>query len=126
MRDVPVSKNSEIEQPIPTIWRETISQIVCSFVNKDYENSTVIAGLEKLDQQTVNHIKDYIADYGEELVPLPEETWQTSVCLWADTHWDILVDLWTESEGQSDLVLKATVRESECNYLFNIEMVFVP
>ncbi|HFQ4970525.1 TPA: hypothetical protein ACGUUK_004309, partial [Vibrio vulnificus] len=60
------------------------------------------------------------------LVALPEQTWDSSVCMWMETHWDVLIDLWTETEGLSDLVLQAKVFESKDGYKYQIEMVYVP
>jgi len=37
-----------------------------------------------------------------------------------------LVDLWTEQEGRSDLVLEAEVRESPAGFRFTLNMVYVP
>ncbi|WP_423252184.1 DUF7668 domain-containing protein [Vibrio vulnificus] len=46
--------------------------------------------------------------------------------MWMETHWDVLIDLWTETEGLSDLVLQAKVFESKDGYKYQIEMVYVP
>ena len=59
-------------------------------------------------------------------VALPEETWNSSVCMWYGDHWDVLVDLWTQEEGPSDLVLSATVSEKEMVFVFAIQLVHVP
>ena len=65
-------------------------------------------------------------DYGEELVKLPEESWDTSICIWMGDRWDVLIDLWTATEGRSDLVLSAGVSEKDEGQIVNIEMVYVP
>ncbi|WP_428256323.1 DUF7668 domain-containing protein [Enterovibrio norvegicus] len=57
---------------------------------------------------------------------MPDETWDSSICLWMGSKWEVLIDLWTEGEGRSDLALKAEVEESETNYLVTVEMVYVP
>ena len=77
-------------------------------------------------KETANQIKEYIEEYGEELIQLSEETWESSICIWMGTHWDILIDLWTEEEGRSDLVLEAWVSENGGGYIFDIGMVYVP
>jgi hypothetical protein len=61
---------------------------------------------------TAEQIRRYLADYGCTLVELPEDTWQTSVSQWMETHWEVLVDLWTAEEGRSDLVLAGRVVET--------------
>jgi len=41
-------------------------------------------------------------------------------------YWDALVDLFTEEEGRSDLVLSLHVREGGGEYLFEVMSVHVP
>jgi hypothetical protein len=65
-------------------------------------------------------------DYGETLVELPRETWESSVAQWMGAHWDVLVDLWTEGEGRRDLVLDARVHETESGFRFEVRLVYVP
>ena len=67
-----------------------------------------------------------LAEGGVDLVPLPEDTWTTSVTVWCGNRWMCLIDLWTEQEGRSDLVLEAEVRESPSGFRFNVSMVYVP
>ena len=68
-----------------------------------------------------------VDNYGNvDLVPLPQETWKTSVAAWQGDHWLCLIDLWTEQEGRSDLVLEAEVREQEPGVRFTVNMVYVP
>lgn len=57
---------------------------------------------------------------------MPDETWDSSVCNWYDDHWIVLVDLWTEGEGRSDMVLSVTVTEAGEGYGFEIYMVYAP
>lgn len=123
---IPVEKDSENELPIPTYWRSTFSKIIDAFVEADYLISNGIDGVLPVSQDTSDQIKSYISDYGEVLIRLPKETWETSVCMWMEGHWDVLVDLWTDGEGLSDLVLGAKVFEKENGYEFKIGMVYVP
>ncbi|WP_456107195.1 DUF7668 domain-containing protein [Phycicoccus flavus] len=60
------------------------------------------------------------------LAPLPEETWETSVCLWWGDHWECLVDLWTRGEGRSGLVLELGVLKGDDVFEYVIHFVFVP
>ncbi len=124
---VPVEKSEDNEQPVPTDWRGVLKAIVKSFVKRDYQLDEDVAGVVKVSQETATQIQKYIDDYGEELVELPDETWKSSVCTWIDPHWDVLVDLWTEGEGRSDLVLHAQVTESNGDgYTISVYMVYVP
>ncbi len=40
-------------------------------------------------------------------------------------HWDALIDLWTEEEGRSDLVLQVHISEGS-EPLVTVYMVYVP
>ncbi len=121
-----VIKDEENELPIPQVWRSVFCQIVKSFSNKDYLVNSTISHVLSLSLDDSNQIADYIDSYGEELIELPTETWDSSIYLWMGSHWDTRVDLWTLGEGQSDLVLSAKVYETNNEYIFNVEMVYVP
>ena len=124
--NAPVVKDCESEHPIPIVWRPMIIEIVNSLVKKDYLRNIDFDEVSPVSKETADHIQEYIEDYGEELIPLTEETWKSSVSIWMETHWDILVDLWTEGEGRSDLVLSAKVRERNDGYVVHVHMVYVP
>ncbi|MGR6874036.1 DUF7668 domain-containing protein [Pseudomonas sp. HK3] len=121
-----VLKDEKNEQPIPSVWRSTICSIINSFVRTDYSLSIDIAGVLPIPCETAVFIKEYIDDYGEALIDLPDEAWGSSICLWMDGYWDVLIDLWTEGEGRSDLVLSLQVFEVEGGYSVEIGMVYVP
>ncbi|WP_348944292.1 hypothetical protein ABHF33_12675 [Chitinibacter sp. FCG-7] len=121
-----VEKDKENQLPIPTVWRPIFVKIVDAFVKKDYSLSCEIDGVALVSKETANQIKEYIEDYGEELIQLPNETWESSICIFVGGYWDILIDLWTAGEGRSDLVLGARISESANGYIVAIEMVYVP
>lgn len=124
--EISVEKNEENERSIPTVWRPTFSKVVEAFSRKDYSLSGGIEGVSLVLNETANQIKEYIQDYGEELIQLPDETWDSSVYIWTGSHWNVLIDLWTAGEGHSDLVLSAQVSEEDNRYIINISMVYVP
>ena len=122
-----VVKDGESERPIPTVWRSTIQEIVRAFVRHDYQLSQGVADVAPVPAETSERIKSYIQDYGAQLIELPEETWASSICIWMGTRWDLLVDLWSDSEGRSDLVLRLRVFEgAEGGFHFSVYMVHVP
>jgi hypothetical protein len=122
----PVVKDEDAEHAIASAWRPTFRAIVSAFVVGDFRLGRGIASVEPVSESTAKQIRDYVADYGETLVELPEESWKTSVAQWMGTHWDVLVDLWTLGEGRSDLVLGARVYETETGYRYQIGIVYVP
>lgn len=126
MSEILVEKNDENELPIPSIWRPTFSKIVKAFVEKDYKIERKIDNVTPISEDTAKQIKKYIEDYGEKLIDLPNETWNSSVYMYYGTYWNVLIDLFTESEGLSDLALSLEVREVSNEYEFEVKLVLVP
>ena len=85
-----------------------------------------VDGLLPVSAKTAKRIREYIEDYDETLVALPERTWASSICMWIDKTCEVLIDLWTLSEGRSDLVLSALVSETKDGFQIKIELVYVP
>ncbi len=119
-------KDEDNERPIPSAWRPVFRDVVNAFVRQDYILSSDIPGVAAVSDSTAKQIRDYIQEYGETLAELPDETWDTSICIWMGDRWDALVDLWTISEGRSDLTLSTKVTESDNGFVFHIYMVYVP
>ena len=119
-------KDESAQQPIPTAWRPVFCEIVRAFVERDYRLESGVLGVKPVSVDAAARIQSCIKNYGATLVALPEETWNSSVCMWYGDHWDVLVDLWTQEEGPSDLVLSATVSEKEMVFVFAIQLVHVP
>ena len=126
MIEIPVEKNEEEELPIPQVWRPIFKNIVKAFVNKDYNLSLGVNNVNPVSDITAEQIQEYIEEYGEELVDLPEETWDTSVYICYGDYWNVLIDLFTKNEGLSDLVLNAEVREKDNKYIVDINLIYVP
>ncbi|WP_374516918.1 DUF7668 domain-containing protein [Undibacterium squillarum] len=114
------------QQPVPSVWRNTISEIVEAFKGGDFALSRGINGVRPISKDDAAGIEEDIQDYGAELVSLPEETWNTSVCQWYGQHWDVMVDLYTMDEGSCDLVLQLRVSEEAGGYIFEVHLVYVP
>ncbi|CAL2083991.1 conserved protein of unknown function [Tenacibaculum sp. 190524A05c] len=126
MKKILVKKNEEEELPIPHIWRPIFKEIVKAFVKGDYNLISEIKNVNPISNETAKQIRDYIEDYGEELVELPNETWNSSVYICYGDYWNVLIDLYTKEEGLSDLVLNAEVSKNNNNYLVDIQLVYVP
>ena len=123
---VPVLKDDDHEHPVPSAWRPTLRAIVAAFVRGDFALATPVPDVDPVDEAVAAQIRNYIADYGETLVELSDDTWSSSVCQWMGSYWDVLVDLWTEGEGRSDLVLHAEVFEQGDGVRFRVYLVYVP
>ncbi|KLT63871.1 hypothetical protein AB669_19235 [Pedobacter sp. BMA] len=126
MIEIPVEKNEEEELPIPQVWRPIFKNIVRAFVDKDYKLSLGVDNVNPISDETAEQMQEYIEEYGEELIDLPEETWDTSVYIYYGDYWNVLIDLFSKDEGLSDLVLNAEVREKDNNYVVDIKLIYVP
>jgi hypothetical protein len=124
---VPVFKDDE-QHPIADEWRPTLREVVKALVRKDYGLSSGVAGVGPVAPKTARQIREYVEEYGETLVELTEETWDTSVSHWYESQneWELLVDLRTVAEGRSDLALHCKVRETDEGYIFIVGLVYVP
>jgi len=114
------------QQPIPLEWRSVFCRIADALAAGNYSFDPAIPSVAPVSGSTVSQIRDYVQDYGAKLVALPDETWESSVCIRNGDHWDALVDLWTQEEGRSDLVLHAHVVPTGSAFVVEVHAVYVP
>lgn len=126
MHEAAPVKDGTRSMPVPTAWRPAFHAIVDAFLDRDFMLKRGVRGVEPVSIEKADHIQDYLGTYGATLMELPDETWATSVCQWCGNHWDVFVDLWTQEEGRSDLVLSARVTERHSGFAIDIHMVYVP
>ena len=124
--EVPVTKDSSKEGPIPSAWRPVFRSIVKSFAQGDFKLQASVTGVSPISDEMAERMRTYVTEYGETLTELNEETWISSFCIWTGRQWDTIVDLRTVREGRSDLVLQTFVTESPGGFTFNIHMIYVP
>ncbi|WP_411850310.1 hypothetical protein ACLB90_15565 [Stenotrophomonas sp. LGBM10] len=123
MNETFVAKDGEKEVSVPQAWRPTLTAIVDALIQGG-EPSLPRVTLQSPDVWV--SAQDNIRAYGAQLRKLPEESWNSSVCIWYGDFWDVLVDLYTEEEGRSDLVLQAHVYEVGDGYRYEVVLVYVP
>ena len=123
---VPILKDENDDQPIPTAWRKTLADIVEAFKNGDFKLDCGVAGVQPISAEDATRIAGNINDYGDRLASLPDDSWRTSVHRWMREYWEILVDLFTVDEGESDLVMFVRVYEDGPAYRFEVQSVHVP
>jgi hypothetical protein len=123
---IEATKDLDGEHPVASDWRPIFGEIVKAFVRGDYALSGGIAFVGPVSAETAEQIGNYVADYGETLTELSDDTWKTSIARWMGNHWDVLVDLWTIEAGRSDMVLHAEVAETANGLRVEIYMVYVP
>ena len=113
---------------VPLLWRDTIWKIVEAFKNNDINFFNQIEGVKKLTLVDFEEIISDINVYGETLVSLPSEAWESSQCLWrGDSCWHVYIDLYTINEGKSDLILFLIVELDENNHFhYDVSNFYVP
>jgi hypothetical protein len=120
-------KDPDLETPIPLVWRPALRGIVDSLVRRDAIVGGGHPSVEPVSAEDLQRCLQAIEDYGDAtLISLPEESWVTSVARWYGDRWRCLVDLWTEEDGRSDLVLDIAVFEDGPGYRFSLHLVYVP
>lgn len=120
-------QKDETEGPIPDVWRPTFAALVNSLVERSPTLGEGLPDVDPVSAEVREQCLSAVESYGDvDLVPLPVDTWKTSVTAWQGDHWLCLIDLWTEQERRSDLVLEAEVRERTPGFRFRVNMVYVP
>lgn len=124
---VEVERNEDEEGPVPTVWRNTLARMVDALCAHDYKFEQAIEGVPTPADGRDEQMQGFIAQYGQKLIPLPAETWETS-CYRYERHnrWSLIVDLYTVGEGRSDMILDVSVIEAEGGYSFVNPLVYVP
>lgn len=127
MTFVSLTYDTENEQPVPTLWRETLNAIVDAICSDDPASS--IGALENVSigDQTLEISAYQMKWYPASKVSVGVETWNRSICMWNSGYWDVLVDLFVDDDPVlSDLVLSAKVTPVAEGFHFEIEFVYVP
>src|SRR5690606_19674701 len=114
------------QQAIPEEWRPTFCRIADALAAGNYRLEPGIPGVAPVPASTASQIREYVQAYGCKLTALPAATWDSSVCIWAGDHLDAIVDLWTEEEGRSDMVLHALVFPAGADFSIEVHAVYVP
>ena len=123
---VPV-KDDLREHSVPDVWQPTLSAIVESLARGDAVMAADLPAVDPVSRDLSDVCQEAVRHYGDvTLIPLPTDSWGTSVYLWHGDRWQCLVDLWTEQEGRSDLVLDVDVFEDGGGYRYAVRLVYVP
>lgn len=123
---IEVEKNMEDELPIPTLWRESLTKIANAFVMRNFPNSQINPDLGDWRKNILPINYGNIDDYPDELGPLKSTTWETSIYLWEETHWVVLLDLSDINGKTTDLVLHLEVKEQGDGFKFEPGLIYVP
>lgn len=119
-------KDLEKEHPIPDLWKDSIARVVKEISTGNFELTDVgkNVSLQSTDLVTTNC--NNVRDYGCTLIPLLEQTWESSRTQWMGEYWEITIDLCTAEEGVSDLILTGRVYSSTSGFLYEAGLIYVP
>jgi len=122
----PPIKDVDAAHPVASAWRPVLEDAITAFARGDFSVARGSGAVAPISAATAARITNNLAKHGETLTELPAEAWKTSVAQWMETHWDVLIDLWTVESGASDLVLSARVFEVNGGFRFEVDSVHVP
>jgi hypothetical protein len=123
---VSISKDADNERPIPSVWRKGLKRLADGFLSMELIETNDNISISSIASETKEINFANITDYPDRLGPLAEKAWETSVCIWASDHWDILVDLSDENGETTDLVLHATIYEEGQEFILESGLIYVP
>lgn len=119
-------EDEHASHPIATDWRPVLTAVVERFIKGDFNLSNPVSGVLPVDPDVARQNKDYVTEYGQQLVSLSNEVWNTSCAQWMGKYWEIIVDLCTATEGVSDLVLTGKVANVNGQPVFSVGLIYVP
>ena len=111
------------QQLVPEQWRQILTQVANAIASGNLDVLAGAPSVEPVSEASAAQIRGYVSGYPATLAPLPPESWDTSVCIFNGSEWEVLVDLWTFEEGRSDLVLHAFVGQGN---VVRVHAVYVP
>ena len=119
-------KDEEKSHPIAHAWRTIFVEVVAALVQDDFELKNGVKNVAPVEKDIAEINRSNVKEYEERLIPLTEQTWSSSCAQWIGPHWEVLIDLCTESEGVSDLVLHGEVKEQDGVPMITIGLIYVP
>ena len=112
---------------MPEAFRPSLEGIVRAFTSGDYDLKQAGPNVEPIRSIVAQQAREFVEDFGETLVELPEQAWGSSVARpMRGDYWEILVDLWTAESGSSDLVLVAGAHDTPDGYRIEVMGLYVP
>jgi hypothetical protein len=126
MEFAPVSKTKNQEMPVPIAWRPALKALADAIVGKRALRSIEGFVFRAIEDDGLEVSRSNIEAYPDKLGFLAEDSWKSSIYVWNEGFWEVLVDLTTEAGDLSDLVMHAKVTEREDGYFIEPGLIFVP
>ncbi len=123
---ISVLKDATNELPIPSVWRIGLKRLADAFVLAQSIKADEYVSVAQIDVQTKDINSANIMAYPDALGPLAEKSWDTSICIWSEDHWKVLVDLSSADGETTDLVLHAIIREDNDRFVVESGLIYVP
>ena len=92
--------------------RRAVGSLTECLARRDY---AALCGSARQSRLSSQELETAVRSYGRTIIPLPAEAYSLLNVV-AETHtspqrWSVVVPLWTEQEGRSDLSLEITVED---------------
>ena len=126
MKDIPVEKIEARELPVPTAWRTALKQLSDKATQGTKISALTDIEIGPIDNETKSIHRHNIDGYPDQLGPLSEISWDTSIYIWDSPYWRVLVDLSDENGDTTDLVFHVRVYETTNGYSIEPGLVYVP
>lgn len=75
-----------------------LTAVVERFIKCEFNLSSPVSSILPVDPDVARQNKDYVTEYGQPLVNLSNEAWNSSYAHWMGKHWDIIIDLCTQQK----------------------------
>lgn len=126
MNPIPITKTEGQELPVPNAWRPALKLLADAVVLKSSVQTIDGFIVDAIDEELLLISHSNVNDYPDSLGPLSAASWTSSICVWHEGYWQVLLDLTTDTGEVSDLVLHAKV--TECGDAYTIEpgLIYVP
>ena len=118
-----IEKKPDEELPVPLEWRSMLKYIADEIVAG---RGPVADNIKAVDAKSLEVSLDNIRAYPDPIGSLQDITWQSSIYVWAQSCWEVLVDLSTLGNETSDLILHLRVYELNNRYVFEPGLIYVP
>ena len=109
--------------PVPTAWRKALKEIVRAIAARD---ATFSGCSVPVEAPSLHKSWRIIDEMGVSLAELPDETWSSSVCIRSFDEWDVIIDLYDVTQGRTDLILPAKIKEGSDGIRVTLDMIHVP
>lgn len=128
MSFVGISYDANYEAPVPSEWRKTIETIV-QVLNLP-EPSKAIAEIKNVfaGDNVIAISLGQIEDDPASRVWIGPKTWESSICVWQEGYWELIIDLHIDDELEevSDLILPIKIKCAGSETHFEANFIHAP